>query len=150
MKTLNTYTPNELNALAHLNFHTIKKILDEKGIRPILTRQMGSREVNYYGEDALAVAQAIANERDARISKKQEKAVIRAARLAAGLKVGTGIKLIHPNDLQQKPKQQELPLDTPVSNKEPVINKAIVQLTRIADAMERLASAWEARPNCKE
>ena len=147
MKTLNTYTPNELKALAHLNFHTIKKILDEKDIRPILTRQMGSREVNYYGEDALAVAQAFANERDARISKKQEKAVIRAARLAAGLKVGTGIKLIHPNDLQQPAPKS---LDTPVSNKEPVINKAIVQLTRIADAMERLASAWEARPNCKE
>jgi hypothetical protein len=147
MKTLNTYTPNDLKTLAHLNFHTMKRILEAKGIHPLVERKMGVKTFAYYGEDALEVAQAIADEKKMKLTAKQEKAAIRAARLAAGLGVGRGHPLVHPKDLQQ-PAQK--PLDVPQSNPEPVINKAIAQLTRIADAMERLASAWEARPNCKE
>ena len=43
MKTLNTYTPNELKDVARRNYHTVIQLLNEAGIKPIVQHQRGTR-----------------------------------------------------------------------------------------------------------
>jgi hypothetical protein len=83
MKTLNTYTPNELKAVARVNFHTIIKLLTEAGIKPILQHPHGTRTHSYYGADALEFAQQLRAEKEAKKADKLARKDAWAARRAA-------------------------------------------------------------------
>jgi len=144
MKTLNTYTPNELKNIARRNFHTVVNILNEKGIQPLMQRAVGSRTVKFYGPEALEVVQQIraaddakkadklarkeawAARREAAAEKKaeaQKRKEERQARLAAGLPVHGGSK----KERRETPVevirsvQTELPFDTGPSLRELVM-----------------------------
>jgi len=148
MKTIRTYSVDELKGLAHINYHKMRKILEDKGIHPIHQRPIGNRMANYYGEEALVVARELAKAKQDKKDAKKAKEDVKAARIAMGLKVGRGQNYTKMPVLQQ---QQELPLEVTAPKKKPaeelVVNKVVNQLSRIADAMERLAAAWEARPS---
>lgn len=169
MKTLKTYSLNELKGIACVNFHRMRELLDAKSFQPVMTLQHGKREVNYYGEDAFTYAHSVGDpKRDRKVTRKF-KLQVKAARIAMGLPVGRGVQYLNmptQEDLQQYLNPQ-LPLDTPVSRpapkpvdidrahdrtwlkEEPTVNKVVDQLARIASALERLATAWEARPTQK-
>lgn len=144
MKTLNTYTPNELKNIARRNFHTVVNVLNEKGIQPIIQRTVGSRTHSFYGPEALEVVQQIraaddakkadklarkeawAARREAAAEKKaeaQKRKEERQARLAAGLPVHGGSK----KERRETPVevirsvQTELPFDTGPSLRELVM-----------------------------
>lgn len=94
MKTLNTYTPNELKNIARRNFHTVIRILDEKNIAPVLQNKQGTRVVKFYGPEALEVVQQIRAADDAKKAEKQAKkerlAARRAEREAKGMSMRGG------------------------------------------------------------
>lgn len=94
MKTLNTYTPNELKNIARRNFHTVIRILDEKNIAPVLQNKHGTRVVKFYGPEALEVVQQIRAADDAKKAEKQAKkerlAARRAEREAKGMSMRGG------------------------------------------------------------
>lgn len=113
MKTLNTYTPNELKDIARRNYHTIIQLLNEAGIKPIVQHQRGTRSYTYYGTDAHEFVSKIRAADDAKLAdklarqaawrermaaaaekkiEKQKRKEERQARVAAGLPVRGGSK----------------------------------------------------------
>jgi hypothetical protein len=144
MKTLNTYTPNELKDVARRNYHTIIKMLTDAGIKPILQHPHGTRMHSYYGTDALdfvtqiraaedakkadklarkqawAAKRAAAAEKKAEAQKRKEE---REARIAAGLPVHGGRKEEKARVKKETPidvirEQLTLPLDNGPSLRE--------------------------------
>lgn len=83
MKTLNTYTPNELKDVARRNYHTVIQLLNEAGIKPIVQHQRGTRSYTYYNEDAMEFVKQIRAEEDAKKADKQARREAWAARMAA-------------------------------------------------------------------
>lgn len=83
MKTLNTYTPNELKAVARVNFHTMVKMLREKGFNPLMQHVHGTRTHSFYGTDAMEFAKSIREVKDAKKADKQARKAAWAARRAA-------------------------------------------------------------------
>lgn len=85
MKTLQMHTPNELKALAHVNFTTMLKLLREKGFAPITIRttRTGNRAAQYYGPDAYEFAKGIGDAKAAKKADKQARKAAWAARRAA-------------------------------------------------------------------
>lgn len=83
MKTLNTYTPNELKNVARVNFHTVIRLLNEAGIKPIVNNVHGSRTLRYYGSDAMGFVKQIRAADDAKKAEKQARKDAWAARRAA-------------------------------------------------------------------
>jgi hypothetical protein len=113
MKTLNTYTPNELKNIARRNYHTIIQLLNEAGIKPIVQHQRSTRSYTYYGTDAHEFVSKIRAADDAKLAdklarqaawrermaaaaekkiEKQKRKEERQARVAAGLPVRGGSK----------------------------------------------------------
>lgn len=85
MKTLNTYTPNELKDVARRNYHTIIQLLNEAGIKPIVQHQRGTRTYTYYGTDAHEFVSNIRAADDAKLADKLARKQAWAARREAAL-----------------------------------------------------------------
>ena len=83
MKTLNTYTPNELKNVARVNFHTIIRLLKENGFQPLMQHVHGTRTHSFYGAEAMEFAQRLRAEKDAKKADKQARKAAWAARRAA-------------------------------------------------------------------
>lgn len=128
MKTLNTYTPNELKDVARRNYHTIIQLLNEAGIKPIVQHQRGTRSYTYYGTDAHEFVSKIRAADDAKKAEKQAKkerlAARRAEREAKGMSMCGGWnkkeKKETPVEVIQSV-QTELPFDTGPSLRELVM-----------------------------
>ena len=144
MKTLNTYTPNELKDIARRNYHTIIQLLNEAGIKPIVQHQRGTRSYTYYGTDAHEFVSKIRAADEAKLAdklarkaawrermaaaaekkiEKQKRKEERQARVAAGLPVRGGSKKERketPIEVIQSV-QSELPFDTGPSLRELVM-----------------------------
>ena len=83
MKTLNTYTPNELKDVARVNFHTIIRLLKENGFQPLMQHVHGTRTHSFYGAEAMEFVQRLRAEKDAKKADKQARKAAWAARMAA-------------------------------------------------------------------
>ena len=83
MKTLNTYTPNELKSVARLNYHTIIRLLKENGFQPLMQHVHGTRTHSFYGAEAMEFAQRLRAEKDAKKADKLARKAAWAARRAA-------------------------------------------------------------------
>ena len=83
MKTLNTYTPNELKDVARRNYHTIIRLLNEASIKPIVQHVHGTRTHSFYGAEAMEFAQRLRAEKDAKKADKLARKEAWAARRAA-------------------------------------------------------------------
>jgi len=83
MKTLNTYTPNELKDVARRNYHTIIRLLKENGFQPLMQHVHGTRTHSFYGAEAMEFAQRLRAEKDAKKADKQARKEAWAARRAA-------------------------------------------------------------------
>ena len=83
MKTLNTYTPNELKNVARVNFHTIIRLLKENGFQPLMQHVHGTRTHSFYGAEAMEFVQRLRAEKDAKKADKQARKAAWAARRAA-------------------------------------------------------------------
>ena len=83
MKTLNTYTPNELKNVARVNFHTIIRLMKENGFQPLMQHVHGTRTHSFYGAEAMEFAQRLRAEKDAKKADKQARKAAWAARRAA-------------------------------------------------------------------
>ena len=83
MKTLNTYTPNELKDVARVNFHTIIRLLKENGFQPLMQHVHRTRTHSFYGAEAMEFAQRLRAEKDAKKADKQARKAAWAARRAA-------------------------------------------------------------------
>lgn len=162
MKTLNTYTPNELKNIARRNFHTVVNILNEKGIQPLMQRAVGSRIVKFYGPEALEVVQQIRAADDAKKAEKQarkdawaakraaaaekkaeaqKRKEERQARLAAGLPVHGGSKKERketPIDVirEQLPQAEQMALDLRViPDSGPSLRELVMETNRLLQEM---------------
>ena len=83
MKTLNTYTPNELKDVARRNYHTIIRLLKENGFQPLMQHVHGTRTHSFYGAEAMEFAQRLRAEKDAKKADKLARKEAWAARRAA-------------------------------------------------------------------
>lgn len=83
MKTLNTYTPNELKDVARVNFHTIIRLLKENGFQPLMQHVHGTRTHSFYGAEAMEFVQRLRAEKDAKKADKLARKEAWAARRAA-------------------------------------------------------------------
>ncbi len=83
MKTLNTYTPNELKNVARVNFHTIIRLLKENGFQPLMQHVHGTRTHSFYGAEAMEFVQRLRAEKDAKKADKQARKAAWAARREA-------------------------------------------------------------------
>lgn len=83
MKTLNTYTPNELKNVARVNFHTIIRLMKENGFQPLMQHVHGTRTHSFYGAEAMEFAQRLRAEKDAKKADKLARKEAWAARRAA-------------------------------------------------------------------
>ena len=83
MKTLNTYTPNELKDVARVNFHTIIRLLKENGFQPLMQHVHGTRTHSFYGAEAMEFVQRLRAEKDAKKADKLARKAAWAARRAA-------------------------------------------------------------------
>lgn len=83
MKTLNTYTPNELKNVARVNFHTIIRLLKENGFQPLMQHVHGTRTHSFYGAEAMEFVQRLRAEKDAKKADKLARKAAWAARRAA-------------------------------------------------------------------
>ena len=83
MKTLNTYTPNELKNVARVNFHTIIRLLKENGFQPLMQHVHGTRTHSFYGAEAMEFVQRLRNEKDAKKADKLARKAAWAAKRAA-------------------------------------------------------------------
>ena len=162
MKTLNTYTPNELKDVARRNYHTIIKLLTEAGIKPILQHPHGTRTHSYYGADALEFVKNIRAADDAKKAEKQARKDARAAkraaaaekkaeaqkrkeerqaRLAAGLPVHGGSKKERketPIDVirEQLPQAEQMALDLRViPDSGPSLRELVMETNRLLQEM---------------
>lgn len=125
MKTLNTYTPNELKDVARRNYHTIIQLLNEAGIEPIVQHQRGTRTYTYYGADALDLVTKLRAEEDAKKADKLARKEAWAARRAAAaerraMKAAKKEKKETPVEVIQSV-QTELPFDNGPSLRELVM-----------------------------
>jgi len=162
MKTLNTYTPNELKDIARRNYHSILKLLNDAGIKPLMQHQRGSRIHSYYGADALdlvtklraeedakkadklarkaawAAKRAAAAEKKAEVQKRKEE---RQARLAAGLPVHGRSKKERqetPIDVirAQLPKAEQMALDLrTIPDNGPSLRELVMETNRLLQEM---------------
>ena len=82
MKTLNTYTPNELKDVARRNYHTIIRLLNEASIKPIVQHVHGTRTHSFYGAEAMEFVQRLRAEKDAKKADKLARKEAWAARRA--------------------------------------------------------------------
>lgn len=83
MKTLNTYTPNELKDVARVNFHAIIRLLKENGFQPLMQHVHGTRTHSFYGAEAMEFVQRLRAEKDAKKADKLARKEAWAARRAA-------------------------------------------------------------------
>ena len=125
MKTLNTYTPNELKNVARVNFHTIIRLLKENGFQPLMQHVHGTRTHSFYGAEAMEFVQRLRAEKDAKKADKQARKAAWAARRAAAeerraMKGQKKEKKETPIEVIQSV-QTELPFDTGPSLRELVM-----------------------------
>ena len=125
MKTLNTYTPNELKNVARVNFHTIIRLLKENGFQPLMQHVHGTRTHSFYGAEAMEFVQRLRAEKDAKKADKLARKEAWAARRAAAeerraMKGQKKEKKETPIEVIQSV-QTELPFDTGPSLRELVM-----------------------------
>ena len=125
MKTLNTYTPNELKNVARVNFHTIIRLLKENGFQPLMQHVHGTRTHSFYGAEAMEFVQRLRAEKDAKKADKLARKEAWAARRAAAeerraMKGQKKEKKETPVEVIQSV-QTELPFDTGPSLRELVM-----------------------------
>lgn len=122
MKTLNTYTPNELKNVARVNFHTIIRLLKENGFQPLMQHVHGTRTHSFYGAEAMEFVQRLRAEKDAKKADKLARKAAWAARreAAAERRAMKGQKKETPIDVIESV-QTELPFDTGPSLRELVM-----------------------------
>jgi hypothetical protein len=132
MKTLNTYTPNELKDVARVNFHTIIKLLTEAGIKPILQHPHGTRTHSYYGAEAMEFVQRLRAEKDAKKADKLARKAAWAARreAAAERRAMKGQKKETPIDVIESV-QSEYP--APVAG--PSLRELVMETNRLLQEM---------------
>ncbi len=135
MKTLNTYTPNELKNIARRNYHSILKLLNDAGIKPLMQHQRGSRIHSYYGADALDLVTKLRAEEDAKKADKQARKEAWAAKRAAAaerraMKAAKKEKKETPIEVIQSV-QSEYP--TPVAG--PSLRELVMETNRLLQEM---------------
>lgn len=146
MKTLNTYTPNELKNIARRNFHTVVNILNEKGIQPLMQRAVGSRIVKFYGPEALEVVQQIRAADDAKkaekLAHKERLAQRRAEREAKGMSMRGGWNKKErketPIDVirEQLPQAEQMALDLrTIPDNGPSLRELVMETNRLLQEM---------------
>lgn len=146
MKTLNTYTPNELKNIARRNFHTVIRILDEKNIAPVLQNKHGTRVVKFYGPEALEVVQQIRAADDAKkaekLAHKERLAQRRAEREAKGMSMRGGWNKKErketPIDVirEQLPQAEQMALDLrTIPDNGPSLRELVMETNRLLQEM---------------
>ncbi len=162
MKTLNTYTPNELKDVARRNYHTIIQLLNEASIKPIVQHQRGTRTYTYYGTDAHEFVSKIRAADDAKLAdklarqaawrermaaaaekkiEKQKRKEERQARIAAGLPVHGGSKKERketPIDVirEQLPQAEQMALDLrTIPDNGPSLRELVMETNRLLQEM---------------
>ena len=132
MKTLNTYTPNELKNVARVNFHTIIRLLKENGFQPLMQHVHGTRTHSFYGAEAMEFAQRLRNGKDAKKADKLARKAAWAARRAAAeeRRAMKGQKKETPIEVIQSV-QSEYP--TPVTG--PSLRELVMETNRLLQEM---------------
>jgi hypothetical protein len=134
MKTLNTYTPNELKDVARVNFHTIIRLLKENGFQPLMQHVHGTRTHSFYGAEAMEFVQRLRNEKDAKKADKLARKAAWAARRAAAeerraMKGQKKEKKETPIEVIQSV-QSELPFDN-----DPSLRELVMETNRLLQEM---------------
>ena len=132
MKTLNTYTPNELKNVARVNFHTIIRLLKENGFQPLMQHVHGTRTHSFYGAEAMEFVQRLRNEKDAKKADKLARKAAWAARreAAAERRAMKGQKKETPIDVIESV-QSEYP--APVAG--PSLRELVMETNRLLQEM---------------
>lgn len=132
MKTLNTYTPNELKNVARVNFHTIIRLLNEASIKPIVQHVHRTRTHSFYGAEAMEFVQRLRAEKDAKKADKLARKAAWAARreAAAERRAMKGQKKETPIDVIESV-QSEYP--APVAG--PSLRELVMETNRLLQEM---------------